>query len=354
LLVGENYYGDMGLVHEWFGYSPDDQSHEARLAVEEQCCPFVGGLCRKRKSGGVCSIRPTASNVPVVICPARLYSNEHMFLKQIAQDAFANHEPSVGEDGLPRLVRGSQALVAASEAGSVQVGVFGQGWDSEVRLPPSTEGGAQYSVDFTLIATSPEGDLLGFVPVEVQTIDTTDSNADAVKAMSKDRSDSKTKAGLNWENVSKRILPQLIVKGLMLQGEARCTKGIYFVTPDAVFDKIARRLGGMDRLREIPQQPGSITFIRYAYSKVGTEEGVPMELEVVGRTTISTSDMSIAFISPQNLPAAGAYEEILRWKMKPSAKPRRQTTAIGAISGPPSVSLEAELDFPEGSITAGP
>lgn len=303
-------------LHERFGYSVHDRSPIALRALQDHKCPFISAPCKKTATGGVCSIKPVESAEPVIVCPVRMYFNHHTFLAEIASTAFANFAPQIGADGRPTLVEGSSAIDVARRAGRVQIGVFGQGWGSEVKLPPSLEGGASYSVDFTLIAVSPEGDLLAILPVEVQSIDTTDSYKSGVEAHELDGSVTQTKAGLNWENVSKRILPQLIVKGLMLQGERLSTHGIYFVTPEPVFKKIAARLGGMERLREIPTQPGSITFVRYGYEEYPSTDGLPLELVVTGTTTISTSDMSIAFISPQNLPPAGSYEARLRKRLR--------------------------------------
>jgi hypothetical protein len=302
-------------IYEWFGYSPEDRSPEAALAAATQQCPFLKLACKKRAIGGVCSIKPSDSAPAVVVCPSRLYFGRHEFLARIAADAFHALSPNLGADGLPTLVRGSTAKAASALSGEVQIGVFGQGWDQEVKLPPSAEGGASYSVDFTLIAVTPEGELIGFAPVEVQTIDTTNSYRNGVEALVSDRSVVPTTVGFNWENVSKRILPQLIVKGLMLQGERLCSHGIYFVTPEAVFARIALRLGGMGRLREIPKQPGSITFVRFNFDEHDRVDSIPRTLSSTTNTTISTSDMSIAFISPQNLPAAGSYEKRLLTKI---------------------------------------
>ena len=49
---------------------------------------------------------------------------------------------------------------------------------------------------------------------------------------------------MNWENVNKRILPQIIYKGHVLRLEERCTKGLYFVCPKQVYSRIRERLGG--------------------------------------------------------------------------------------------------------------
>ena len=252
----------------------------------------------------------------MIICPSRLYFQNHRFLATIAKDAFGELELNTDEDGLPILSRATDARARAAESRRVQIGVMGQGWDPELQLPATTDSGSGYKIDFTLVAVAPDGFLLGFVPVEVQTIDTTNNYRDGVTALRERQEVLATEAGFNWENVSKRILPQLIVKGLMLQGERLCTHGIYFVTPTPVFERIASRLGGLDRLRNIPKQPGSITFVQYSYPNQDIEPGEPLEIAPERLTTISTSDMSIAFISPQNLPPAGSYEQRLRRRLR--------------------------------------
>ena len=68
-------------------------------------------------------------------------------------------------------------------------------------------------------------------------------------------------ASFNWENVSKRILPQLIYKGQVLRREPLCSKGLFFVCPTPVYKKIEERLGG--NLQPIHQQPGSLTMMWY-------------------------------------------------------------------------------------------
>ena len=71
--------------------------------------------------------------------------------------------------------------------------------------------------------------------------------------------------GLNWENVSKRIIPQLIYKGQVLQREDLCKTGLFFVCPKAVYDRVLNRLGGKDRIPRFPTQPASIHFLAYDY-----------------------------------------------------------------------------------------
>jgi hypothetical protein len=310
-----------GEVYEWYGYRPTDKSEEAVRSAAERLCPFVPGPCTK--VGGACSVRPQESQEIVPVCPKRMYFSGHLFLRRIAREAFSSlnlleDAVDVGHDGqvvLPRLVPGDVAAAAARAAQMTHVGVFGQEFASEVRLPAAVEGGSRYSVDFTVVAVAASGDLLAFVPVEVQSIDTVGSYKSIIAALEDGRRIISSDFGMNWENVNKRILPQLILKGLILQGERLCTTGIYFVTPEAVFQRIMTRLGGSARLREVPQQPGSITFVRLKHDLGPTPDGETVRLVQLAPLTICTSDMSLAFITPQNLPASGSYELAIVAKM---------------------------------------
>lgn len=306
-----------GRVYEWYGYPADDDSPAALDGALHQTCPFVPGPCTKK--GGACAVQPGAE--PIIVCPKRLYFDGHLFLREIAHDAFSRFDVDLGPDMLPLLVSGDDAWRVAADTGVMQVGVFGAGWSGELRLPEMQ--GARYSVDFTLTVVDPQGDLRAFVPVEVQSIDTTGSYKPSIEALATGRRIVQSNFGMNWENVNKRILPQLIVKGLMLQAERLCTTGIYFVTPEPVYDRVMARLGGEARLRRIPKQPGSITFVRYQYQGQRFSKGQPLELASMTGQTISTSDMSLAFISPENLPAAGAYEKSIRARLGARRRPTR-------------------------------
>ena len=301
-----------GTIAEWYGFDVQDHSAAAQDAALHHTCPFVPSNCTK--VGGVCSVRPAGQIITV--CPKRLYFDNHRILREIAQMAFESVEVNRDADGLPTLVAGDLAKRTAAATGNGQVGVFGHGFAGEIKLPEAMPGGARYSVDFTLVVVSATGRLTAFAPVEVQTIDTTGSYKPSISSLENGRRISTSDFGMNWENVNKRILPQLIVKGLMLQGERLCTTGIYFVSPEPVFRRIMMRLGNMNRLRLIPKQPGSITFLQLQQDVLHKQIGSPMPLRMTEPITISTSDMSLAFISPENLPPAGSYEEIISRKIR--------------------------------------
>ena len=302
----------MGTVYEWYGYLATDTSNAARASALNEHCPFLNDPCQK--AGGVCSVEATPGQ-PVAVCPIRMYFGNHLVLRQIAAESFGSYSPVVNPaDGLPRLIAGNKARAAALAAGRPHVGVFGKGWGGEIKLPPAPPAGARYSIDFILVLVDAIGDLRGIVPIEVQTIDTTGSYRSSVAALANGRQVVPSKFGMNWENVNKRILPQLIVKGLMLQAERLCTNGIFFLTPAPVYERIMGRLGGQQRFRELPRQPGSITFVRLDHGPPPAA-GTPAALDQAPYWTISTSDLSLAFITPENLPPAGSYETMVRAKL---------------------------------------
>lgn len=299
-------------MYDWYGYRFDDSSPAATQAATSNSCPTVAGPCTKDTNPGGCAVESAQQRV--IICPKRLYFDGHRFLREIAKLAFSTFDLALGPDGLPALVKGSLAKQRALTAGKAQVGVFGHEWDGEIKLPPAKPGSrTRYSVDFTLVVIDKTGDLVAFVPIEVQSIDTTGSYQASLAGLRNGRQVVRDSVGLNWENVNKRIIPQLITKGQMLQGEPLCTRGIFFVTPQPVYDKIMDRLGGASHFRKIPLQAGSITFISYRYSTM--TPGKPIDLVPLAPLTISTNDMAMSFISPQYLPPAGSYGDLIREKI---------------------------------------
>jgi len=127
--------------------------------------------------------------------------------------------------------------------------------------------------------------------VEVQSIDTTGNYRNGREALlSGQREKVKTTAGFNWENVNKRILPQLIYKGQLLQREPFCKKGLYFICPQQVYEEILKRLGGIGALPSYQNlQPASISFFAYDHNtEVDVSDGivVPLKQTARHRTTI--------------------------------------------------------------------
>jgi hypothetical protein len=290
-------------VVELFGFAPEDGSPAAVAARGSTDCPFVGGRCIKQfKSGlvsGACTLKPTSSG-PVICCPNRLYGSEYKVLLDVANDAFG---------GEMRLCHSAGEGVADGR----DVIVFGKRWGKELRLPNRVEGGG-YFVDWILARLGKDRMLAEFVAVEVQTMDTTGSyEAQVHKFLKTGKVLEEKQSNVNWENVSKRILPQVIFKGHALRQEPLCRKGIYFVCPSPVYERILTRLGGT--LRRYPPQPGALTFRHYDLGNDGTP-GKVRELESKGQMTTTVDQVALAFTAPSNLPEPGVYEQAIRAELE--------------------------------------
>lgn len=291
-------------VVELFGYAPEDKCEAATAYRRKSECPFVGGSCIKKfKSGlisGACTVKQVTTG-PVICCPNRMYAEDYRVLLDVAADAFG--------DGV-RLCR----TLADVQGDGKDVMVFGKRWGKELRLPNRGTGGG-YFVDWVLALLNSDRKLAGFVAVELQTMDTTGSYEEEVRAHLSGKPWAKgSKAGINWENVAKRILPQIIFKGHVLRNEPLCTKGMYFVCPAPVYDRIVTRLGG--DLREYHPQSGALTFRWYDLSPP-SEPGERRALTFVGQRTTTVDQVALAFTSPKNLPDAGVYEVAIRAELEP-------------------------------------
>jgi hypothetical protein len=285
-------------LFEFFGFDPHDSSPAAKLVRKTKQCPFVGGTCIKvLKSGlisGACSAKPVTTG-PVIICPNRMYTGDYAVLHDVAAACFGAEI---------RLCRNSSDALHDGK----DVVVFGRRWGKELRLPSRGIGGG-YFVDWILALVDADRNLKEFVAVELQTMDTTGSYEWQIRALlGMDPGEPKV-AGINWENVSKRILPQIIYKGHVLRREPLCTKGLFFICPTPVYHRIITRLGGT--LEDYHPQPGALTFRWYDLGG-NTAPGKSRALVHGGQRTTTVDQVAIAFTSPSGLPPARVYEKAIR------------------------------------------
>ena len=290
-------------IVELFGFAPGDQSDRAALARSERRCPFIGDTCQKNLSdgsiSGVCTLKPKTSG-PVICCPYRLYANSYRVLSDVAEAAFGAEV---------ELFPGTSAKGSLSMSGRVRVAVFGKRWGKELRLPNRGRSGG-YFVDWVLARLNEQGGLDEFIAVEVQSIDTTGNyQTERLAYLNNDSFTGQSSAGFNWENVNKRILPQIIYKGHVLRRERLCRQGLFFVCPQPVYQRIRERLGG--NLLGYAPQPGALTLMWY---DVGQEAltGHSRELQFKGKFTTTVDQIALAFTSPSNLPDESVYEAAIR------------------------------------------
>ena len=303
-------------IYEFYGARPG--TAESRRNAERQHCPFVDGPCKK-KDIGACSLKMSNSE-PVIICPNRLYSDGFKVIAKVAAKALNGRTELVG-------VEAFKTLRDAGQWDGTKAVAFGQGFDGEISVSgPADEDGrrSRFKIDYIVAATDAELRLTEFAAIEVQTIDISSSYRPAAEYYHTlsgnaqiDGSRIVTKAGLNWENVNKRILPQIIYKGHALRREAKAQEGLFFILPHQVFKKILTRVGG--DLTPYPRGPGTVTFETYELGSEQPDGTYP--LEYVETFTTTVDQIAFAFVSPKNLPELGSYDETIRRRLK--AKPKK-------------------------------
>lgn len=299
-----------GYIAEFFGYRSEDCSEKSLSSAARRSCPFSSSACskylgRERVPSGVCTIRQKTPGSPdVICCPFRIYAENYKMLRSIAKKAF-------GED--LNLYAGRAAVQKAQAEGGA-IAVFGKGWGGELRLP-QRKGTGSYFVDWILAYLDRFGELKEFTAIEVQTIDTTGSYQKAREALLNGRQIIDDSVGLNWENVSKRIIPQLIYKGQVLQREDLCKTGLFFVAPVPVYKRVLDRLGGKEKLPTFPYQPASIHFI--AYDTVAQpREGIITPLDIREEHCTTVYKVQEAF-SSLNLPDGNVYRDAIYHSLYP-------------------------------------
>lgn len=295
-----------GYISEFFGYRAEDKSETALRAAAKKLCPFTNSACvkilsRAQVPSGVCTIRQKTSGSPSVICcPIRIYADNYAMLRDIAYKAFKQKF---------NLYAGRIAVAKAKQENGA-IAVFGKGWGGELRLPQRKGTGA-YFVDWVLARLDGHGDLVEFTAIEVQTIDTTGNYQTARKALIYSREIVSDTVGLNWENVNKRIIPQLIYKGQVLQREDLCKSGLFFVSPKPVHDRVLERLGGKEKIPSFPHQPASIHFIAYdVISSDVCKDGEILPLGIIEEHCTTVYKVQEAF-SAVTLPEGNVYRDAI-------------------------------------------
>ena len=298
-----------GYISEFFGYRAEDTSSVALHNISKLVCPFLSSYCTKplgnrdsRTASGVCAVRQVTSGSPdVICCPSRIYAENYKMLYTVAQKAFGVKS---------NLYAGKLAVSKAKEEGGA-VAVFGRGWGGELALPKRSGKGSYY-VDWILAHLDKYSNLIEFTAIEVQTIDTTGSYRSARRALIERHEIEKDTVGLNWENVSKRIIPQIIYKGQVLQREELCRGGLYFVCPKPVYDRVLDRLGGREKLPQFPTQPAAIHFVAYDYiTDVPKKDGTIRPLGIVEEYCTTVYKVQESF-SAVNLPEQNVYRDAIR------------------------------------------
>ena len=289
---------------EFFGYPVGDPKGLA-LAAQKRC-PFVQDDCIKPEHGS-CSLEAIKRSAPVICCPNRLYAGDFRILKQVSDLAFGGDSDVITPEEM-------RARLQSDTLTGSEVAAFGHYFHQELPLPKAGKVAGSFYMDWVLVRPDDKGHPVELTALEVQTIDTT-GNYKEQSTLAFDgiaftdeqgRTPGYSDSGFNWENVNKRILPQVIYKGHALRREKLCKKGFFFACPQAVLDRIMDRLGGLSGLHEYPLQPGAVTFLAYDIS--GPQLDKQRDLKGPTAFTTTIDQVALAFTAPRNLPDAGVYE----------------------------------------------
>jgi hypothetical protein len=284
---------------EVFGHAPNDTTPIARKFWSLSACPFIGKACSKFDHTsticyGTCSV--TNANQNVVICPNRMYEDNYKTIRNVSKDAFGDIPFYLFDDYLK--------LALKEKVEDIDVVVaLGQKSGKEVKL-------TQMSMDWVL-AHIKGGVLCGYVGIEVQSIDITGNYRDAWYAAKSSAKEIPPSAhGLNWANVHKRLIPQIIRKSLVYSKSNLVTKGLYFIVPEPVYQRFEDIIG-----RDIPIVSASgkdvITVHTYDLGDA-VEFGKTRALKERRTLRFKLDDFSARFITGPNLPAGDALDNKIR------------------------------------------
>lgn len=284
-------------IVEIFGFNPTDISEECREHWSNGVCPFTFNQCHKTNHDksityGVCSV--TTPYGDCVICPNRLYANKYQSLREVSKDVFGPEVPLLmyGEYLERRnSLREYVVALGMNSGGEVQIKGLSMDW---------------------VLARIMDGKLVEYIGIEVQSIDITGNyraNWNAYKNIECIDNIPPSEHGLNWANVHKRLIPQLIRKGIIYSKSVYVTKGLFFIVPDVVYRKFEEILGG-DMTPVDPPVSDSITV--HTYSLGLEDQNGHRELQIERKLTFSLEEMSRRFISGPNLPPSGVLDQAVK------------------------------------------
>lgn len=287
-------------IVELFGHLPEDTTSKTRLLWNLGACPFINKGCTKINHDqtityGTCSV--TSSYGDIIICPNRLYANNYASLRKVSTDAFGNTPFLLYDEFIEKRDQFQTCVVA-----------LGKNSGKEVQI------GKSLSMDWVLVKIE-NSVLKEYVGVEIQSIDITGNYRDSwyyYKNLSENDpiSDERPSSGhgLNWANVHKRLIPQIIRKGVVYSRSKFVKKGLYFIAPEIVYNKFEDVIGS--DIPTIPEpQTDSISVMTYA---LGNDTNKKIrDLEHVRTVRFLLEEFSNRFISGPNLPQGDELDSVI-------------------------------------------
>ncbi len=288
---------------EIFGFTPDDLTSECRNYWAREICPFIGTKCTKYNHDksliyGVCSV--VTSNQETIICPKRLYAESYKTLRDVCADAFGY---------LPLyLVNEVKTLELVKEKPNEFVVAFGQNSGREIQVGSSRN---KLSMDWVLVRVV-DGKAFEIAGVEVQSIDITNNYRTIWEAYRNLESNPNISIpvsthGMNWANVHKRLIPQIIRKGQIYADSKLATKGMYFILPDTVYSRF-EDIVGHTTPKALPGK-GILSVFTYSLGK-SVDRGKIRNLERTRIIRVSLEEFALNFISGGKIPGSSLDEAV--------------------------------------------
>ena len=283
---------------EIFGYSPLDTTPIARKFWQLSACPFIGKACTKFDHSnticyGTCSVTNAGQNV--VICPNRLYANNYEAIRKVSQEVFGDIAFMLFDEYIKLAISGKKQFEC--------VVALGQNSGKEVKL-------SKMSMDWVLVRIE-NGVLREYVGIEVQSIDITGNYRDAWYAARDKKSILPNSAhGLNWANVHKRLIPQIIRKGLVYSKSNFVRQGLYFIVPEAVYQKFEEIIG--DDIPLVQNNAKDVITVHTYELEEQPSLGMTRGLVLKRAIKFKLDEFSARFISGPNLPSGDVLDNKIR------------------------------------------
>lgn len=290
-------------ITELFGYAPDDVSAATVEITRKQFCPFTRVGCSKTNHDqsevyGTCSVShgsKKAAGSEIIVCPNRLYAKNYAVFHDVVKQIWASDKRE--------LIVGGNLADLAARAGKHAKTVVGFGQNSGKEIQVDAFG--KLSMDWVLQAYDRRANQslepIDFVGLEVQSLDITGNYREnwasyIQQRLGKHNSASLTPDsghGLNWANVHKRIIPQLIRKGNIYAAAKRC-RGFFFIVPEAVYQKFEQILGSLPHAAGAGRS--NLSILTYS---LGPEvpKGAMRQLVLQRKLHYALSDIKEAFIN---------------------------------------------------------
>lgn len=280
---------------EVFGHAPNDTTSKARKFWGLNACPFIGRSCTKFDHTnticyGTCSVSNAGQDV--IICPNRLYANNYETIRHVSEDVFGKLPFMLFDEYLKKESSSPNCIVA-----------LGQNSGREVKL-------SKMSMDWVL-AHIKNGKLMEYVGIEVQSIDITGNYRDAWYAARDKKTVIPPSAhGLNWANVHKRLMPQIIRKSLVYSKSSLVKNGLFFIVPEPVYQRFEEIIGSDIPTVDVPSKD-VITVFTYDLGDP-VSQGHIRKLVRNRIVRFKLDEFSARFISGPNLPAGNELDNKIR------------------------------------------